>query len=97
MTGKQRRYLKSLAHSMKPLAQLGKEGISENFLKMLDDMLESKELIKVNVLESCMIPAKDAANEVCEALNAEFVQAIGRKFTIYRESEENKQIEIPKR
>lgn len=95
LTGKQRSYLKKLAHVQKPLAQVGKEGLSEGFISQLDQLLELHELVKVNVLENSLIQAKEVAFEVAEQLNAEFVQAIGNKFTLYRESRENPLILIP--
>jgi len=64
-------------------------------LLQLGEILEAKELVKVHVLENCSLTAKEAANEATESLKAEFVQAIGRKFVIYRESKENKTIELP--
>lgn len=57
--------------------------------------LESRELVKVKLQDSCELSPKDVANQIAEALNAEFVQAIGRKFTLYRESKDNKQIVLP--
>ena len=52
MTSKQRAYLRSLANSIDPIFQIGKAGLSENLLKQLDDAIEARELIKINVLES---------------------------------------------
>ncbi len=95
MTGKQRSYLKALANGLSAKAQIGKEGINDAVLTQLDQILEARELLKVHVLENCQLSAKEAANEVAEELKAEFVQAIGRKFVIYRESKENKNIELP--
>ena len=95
LTGKQRSYLKALAHNLKPLTQLGKDGISDSFLDQLSIFLDQHELVKVNVLDNSSESAAHAANEVCEALNAEFVQAIGNKFTIYRQSRINPMLEIP--
>ena len=46
--------------------------------------------------EGCDLAAKDVANEMADKLGAEFVQAIGHKFTLYRESKENKQIVLPR-
>lgn len=46
--------------------------------------------------ESCTLDPKEIANELAEELGAEFVQAIGRKFILYRESKENKEIVLPK-
>lgn len=95
LTGKQRSYLKSLANTMKPLAQLGKEGVTESFIAEINQLLEKHELIKINVLDASLRGAKEAANELCEALDAEFVQAIGNKCSIYRQSRENPTLEIP--
>ena len=58
--------------------------------------LEARELVKVKIQEGCELSPKDTANLLADELGAEFVQAIGRKFTLYRESKENKQIELPK-
>ena len=52
MTSKQRAYLRGLANSIDPIFQIGKSGLSENLLKQLDDALEARELIKINVLEN---------------------------------------------
>lgn len=95
LTGKQRSYLKSIAHTMDPIFQVGKNGITENFVIQIDEALEARELIKVKVLNNSFLSAKDVAIDLIEELDAEFVQSIGNKFVIYRESEENKKIELP--
>ncbi len=95
LTGKQRSYLKSLANSIEPLMQIGKGGITENVLKQIDDALTARELIKIKILSNSMLEAKDAANEIAESLRAEYVQSIGNKFVLYRESKE-KIINLPK-
>lgn len=96
ITGKQRSYLKSLANNLNPIFQLGKNGLTENFLNQIDEALETRELIKVNVLKNCDLDPTEVANEIADKLEAEFVQSIGRKFVVYRESIENKKIELPR-
>ena len=96
ITSKQRSFLRSLAHELDPIVYIGKDGLTENIIKEMDVCLESRELIKVKLQESAILDPKETANHVAEILGAEFVQAIGRKFSIYRESKENKQIELPK-
>lgn len=92
---KQRAYLKGLAHNLDPMLLIGKGGVSENTLKQLDELLDKRELVKVKILKN-NFENKDALIEsILESLNAEFVQFIGSKFTIYRESDEKK-IELPK-
>lgn len=95
LKGKQRAYLRSLANTLKPTTQIGKEGVTESFLEQLDDMLRVRELVKVTILENAGIDAKETANAVCEALRAEFVQAIGFKFTIYKRNVEEPKILFP--
>ncbi|OLS03338.1 ribosome assembly RNA-binding protein YhbY [Tissierella creatinophila] len=96
LTGKQRSYLKSLAHNLDPLFQLGKNGLSDNFIKEVDVALENRELVKINILNNNMLEAEEVSRELVETLGAEFVQNIGNKVIIYRESEENKEINLPK-
>ena len=96
ITSKQRSYLKSLAHNLDPIVYIGKAGVTENVIKEIDTCLEARELIKVKLQEGCLLTPKEVANDLLEPLKAEFVQAIGRKFTLYRESKENKQIILPK-
>lgn len=95
LTGKQRSYLKGLAHSLKPITQLGKEGISDSFLDQINILLDRHELIKINVLDNSTESAEHAARQICEALDAEFVQAIGNKLSIYRQSRIDPTLEIP--
>lgn len=85
-----------MAHSLDPVVYIGKAGVTENVIKEIDDCLEARELIKVKLQEGCLLTPKEVANDLLEPLGAEFVQAIGRKFTLYRESKENKQIILPK-
>lgn len=82
---------------MEPMIQIGKSGITDNLLKQIDEMLETRELIKVKILNNNELDANEVANDISEQLRAEFVQSIGSKFMIYRESEDNKKIELPRR
>ena len=94
ITSKQRSYLKKLANTIDPIFQLGKSGITESFIQQINDALEARELIKVKVLNNSFLDTKEAANEVAQKASAEFVQSIGSKFVIYKESENNKKIEL---
>lgn len=96
ITSKQRSYLKSLAHSLEPSVYMGKGGLTENIIKEVEVNLEARELVKVKLQEGCILDPKEVANQIAEQLGAEFVQAIGKKFTLYRESKENKQIQLPR-
>lgn len=95
LTGKQRSFLKSKANTIDPIFQLGKNGLTESFIKQVDVVLESRELIKINVLNNSGLEAKEIAIQLSEELDAEFVQSMGNKFVIYRESKEEKKIQLP--
>lgn len=97
ITSKQRAYLRKLANPVDPIFQIGKDGISENFVKQIDDALEARELIKIHVLESAFLDPRDTVNELARLTQAEPVQAIGSKIVLYRESRNKKQIELPKK
>ena len=86
MTSKQRSNLNSLAAVMKPIAQVGKEGIGENLIKSLSQALEARELIKVNLLPASSDDGENLAANIADLLHAEVVAVIGRKAIFYRRS-----------
>ena len=96
ISGKQRNYLKKLAHELEPTVYIGKSGLTENIKKEMINGFESRELIKVKIQEGCPLNPKETANQLADELKAEFVQAIGRKFVLYRESKDHKKIELPR-
>lgn len=89
MTSKQRAYLRGLANSIDPIFQIGKSGLSENLLKQLDDALEARELIKINVLENSGEDVKSLGNTIANSINAVCVQTVGNKITLYRARKKN--------
>lgn len=96
INSKQRSFLRGMAHDIDPTVYIGKSGLTDNIIKEIDTGLEKRELVKVKLQESCDLDPKEIANSMAESLKAEFVQAIGSKFTLYRASKENKQIVLPR-
>ena len=66
----------------------------EPLISEISDALEARELIKLSVLENCGYTAREAADELAEALGAEVAGVIGRKIVLYRESSTKKRIEL---
>lgn len=89
MTSKERAYFRSMANTLQPIFQIGKNGVSENTVKQLDNALEARELIKITILETAGENAKTLAQDVATRLDAEVIQVIGSKFVIYRKSKKN--------
>ena len=96
MTSKQRAYLRSLCNSMDPILHAGKGGISDAMIKQADDALTARELIKGKVLETAPATAREIAEEIAAAVNAEVVQVVGRTFVLFRQREKDSQIRLPK-
>ncbi len=84
LTSKQRAKLRSLASKEDTVFQMGKEGITENFIKAVDAALAARELIKFKVLESAMVDRRAAAEEVAKATDSIVVTVIGTKIVLYR-------------
>ncbi|MEH6974282.1 MULTISPECIES: ribosome assembly RNA-binding protein YhbY [unclassified Bacillus (in: firmicutes)] len=95
LTGKQKRHLRREANHLTPIFQVGKGGVNENMIKQISDALEARELIKVSVLQNCEQPKNEVAEALASGACAELVQTIGNIIVLYKESKENKQIELP--
>lgn len=95
LTGKQKRYLRSLAHHLQPIFQVGKGGTNEQIINHISEAIERRELIKVSILNNNLDDPKEIAEELAEGAEAELVQLIGRTIVLYKESREHKQIELP--
>ena len=89
LTSKQRARLRSIASTEDTILQLGKGGVTDSFIKSVDEALAVREIVKFKVLENSLISPRDAAAEVAEALDAEVVTVIGSKAVVYRRSEDD--------
>ncbi len=94
MTGKERAKLRRLANTIQPIFQIGKGGIGAAMLEQLGMALDARELIKITVLETADLSAREACDALCKALEAEPIQCIGRKITIYRRNPDSPKIEL---
>ena len=95
ITSKQRSYLRTISNELQPIFQVGKAGIEENFIKQVEDALESREIIKIKVLNNSGLTAREALDIICEATGAEGIQAIGSKCVVYKRSLKKPKIELP--
>lgn len=86
LTVKQRVKLRSMAMTLKPIYQVGKDGITNNLIDGLDLALEAHELIKISVLKTVSAPIKQIAYDLTSATNSELIQVIGRQIILYRPS-----------
>ncbi len=96
MTSKQRAYLKSLAMTMEPIFQIGKNSMTPEVTSAVAEALAARELIKISVLQNCTDDPKELASILAERTRSQVVQVIGRKIVLYKEGKDDKKrIKLP--
>ncbi len=85
LTGKERSYLRAEANMLKPVVMIGKDGLTDNVIEQIDQVLNTRELIKVKIQNNSIEDARNVANEVAKVLDAEIVQIIGSTLVLFRE------------
>ncbi|MCA1009750.1 ribosome assembly RNA-binding protein YhbY [Halobacillus halophilus] len=95
LTSKQKKHLRAESHHVQPIFQVGKAGVNENMTTQIEEALEKRELIKVSILQNCFEDSKQVADQIAKSTGAQIVQVIGNTIILYKESKENKQIQLP--
>ncbi len=83
----QRKKLKAIAHSLRPVVQIGKKGLTDDVIKALDAELSNHELIKVQFVDF-KEEKKELVGEITEKTDAVLVGVIGHRAILYRENPE---------
>jgi RNA-binding protein len=96
LTQKQKRFLRSLAHPLHPLLQIGNRGITGALIDEADHALVHHELVKIRLQAGERDARQSAAEVIAERTNAEVVQLLGRVLTLYRTNPELPTIELPR-
>jgi RNA-binding protein len=97
LNARQRAHLKSLAHQLKPILQIGKEGLTDAVARTVEDALQKRELLKVKVLESAPADARECGAALAGAIEgAHLVQVIGRTIVLYRRHPDEPGIQLPR-
>ncbi len=94
LTSKQRAYLRGIASGYETIFQIGKGGISENLIQQVNDALRKRELIKLRVLDNSEFTAREAADQLAEAVKADVVQVIGSRFVLFKRNPQEPVIDL---
>jgi RNA-binding protein len=95
LSGKQRRHLRALGHSLAAVTQIGKDGLSDAFVAAVDQALTDHELVKVKVLENAALDRHEAADALAQRTGSEVAQVLGRTILLYRRHPEDPTISLP--
>ena len=96
LTGKQRSFLRALAHPLKPVVQIGHGGLTDAVVKAVDAALQTHELIKIRLLDNEEASASDIAPEIEKRTRAHVAQVIGKTLVVYRGRKKDPVIVLPK-
>ena len=81
---------------MDPIFQVGKSSLTPELTEAIGEAFNTRELIKIAVLKNCFDDPKEIANMIAERTHSQVVHVIGKKIVLYKESKDNKKIELPK-
>jgi len=95
MNGKQKKYLRGLAHGMSPLVHVGQRGLGPSVVKQIDAGLSDHELIKIKLSAEAPLDRKQVAVQIEQELGCTVAGAIGRVLILYRRNPDNPRIEVP--
>lgn len=96
LTSKQRAFLKSEAHELKPIIQIGKNGLTNEIKTSVRHALDARELIKVALLQNTDENIHDVAEILEDEIGLDTVLKIGRILIVYKESsrKENRKLSV---
>ena len=94
LRGKQKSYLRSQAHHLNPIFQVGKGGVNDAMIHQIGEALEKRELIKVSLLQNTDETPEEVAGILEQALKCQVVQTIGKILMVYKPSATEKKKKI---
>jgi RNA-binding protein len=96
LTGKQKSFLRSLAHKLKPVVQVGRQGATEAVLAAVEVALERHELIKVKVAGESEVDVVEVAPALEKGTFSQVAQIIGHTVVLYRRRDKDPKIVLPR-
>jgi RNA-binding protein len=97
LSSKQRAHLRSLANHLKPVVQVGMEGVTPSLLRSVEEAFNTRELLKVKLQEAAPHTARDTGDRIAEELEGvQIAQTIGRTLVLYRRHPDTPEIRLPR-
>jgi RNA-binding protein len=96
LSGKQRRYLRALGHALRPIVQVGRDGLDDGLVAAVDRALTDHELVKIKLGEAADVDRHDAAADLAARTHSEVAQVLGHTVLLYRAHPDEPEIELPR-
>ena len=85
LSSKERAFLRKLAHNLEPIVRIGKDGIDENVLKSIAEVVKKRELIKVKILQNSSVEIdREMADEIARDTKSVFGDRIGNILIFFK-------------
>jgi len=97
LTNNQKKFLRSMGHTLKPIVMVGQHGLSESVLAELESTMTKHELLKIKIRAEGRDEKQQMISQIVEASHAHLVQVIGNVMVIYRPFDEEQQIILPRK
>lgn len=94
LTSKQRAFLKKKAHELNPLVRIGKNGVTDSLIQSILEAIDSRELLKVKILQNCEKEKEEVLEEFSKCSEFEVVGIIGRTIILFRENKDKPAISL---
>jgi RNA-binding protein len=96
LSGAQRKHLRGLAHHLRPVVHVGRNGVTDPVLREIAEALDHHELIKVRLADP-QGRKKELAEEIADRSGGAWVGLVGNVVTLYRQhpDPEKRRIEVP--
>lgn len=94
LTSKRRAYLRKKAHDLDALVRIGKEGVTDNLIQSILDAIESRELMKVKILQNCEEEKMEIMEQLSQCKEFEVVGIIGRTIILFKENKDKPVISL---
>ena len=95
MTSKQRAYLSGLASTLPVVVQVGKSGLTPELSESVNEAFNTRELVKITVLNNCPQDARSIAQALAERSRSAVVRVVGKKIILYKRDKDRPKIELP--
>jgi RNA-binding protein len=93
----QKRFLRTMAHTLDPVVMVGQKGVTPSLLKEFDGALTHHELVKVKLADADRDDRAETIEVLREGSKSELVQSIGRVACFFRRNSREPKIELPRK
>ena len=96
LSNAQKRYLRGLAHTLRPVILVGAKGVTAPLIDELDLALEQHELLKVKIAADDRETRDAWLDDLVARSNSTLVGRIGHTAVLYRRRKENPLVILPR-